>query len=166
VNWRRKNRLYLSLAMLSGTALAVALMLYALSSNIDLYYTPREMLQGKGAQHELPHIGQRLRVGGLVMPGSVKRDPQTLAVTFKIYDDVGAVQVSYQGILPDLFREGQGVVAQGALGEGNLLAAREVLAKHDDNYIPPQATTGGSPKATARLSSNLLSEAAVGKIAP
>lgn len=166
MNSRRKNRLYLSLAMLAGTALAVALMLYALSANIDLYYTPREMLQGKGPRHELPHIGQRLRIGGLVMPGSVRRDPQTLAVTFKIYDEVGAVQVSYQGILPDLFREGQGVVAQGALGAGNLLAAREVLAKHDDNYIPPQAAAGGKPKVAASLNRDLLIDGFGGKLRP
>jgi cytochrome c-type biogenesis protein CcmE len=138
VNPRRKNRLYLLFGMLAGVALAVTLILYALSSNIDLFYTPREMLLGKGEQHALPHIGQRLRIGGLVMPGSVRRDAQTLKVTFKIYDAAGAITVSYDGILPDLFREGQGVVAQGVLEAGNLVQANEVLAKHDENYTPPE----------------------------
>ncbi|XBS68670.1 cytochrome c maturation protein CcmE [Acerihabitans sp. KWT182] len=137
MNPRRKSRLYLLLGMLAGVALAVTLTLYALSANIDLFYTPREMLQGKGGQHELPHIGQRLRIGGLVMPGSVRRDAQTLKVTFKIYDAVGAITVNYDGILPDLFREGQGVVAQGVLCAGNVVQAKEVLAKHDENYVPP-----------------------------
>ncbi|WP_213989840.1 cytochrome c maturation protein CcmE [Sodalis sp. dw_96] len=138
MNPRRKSRLYLLLGMLAGVALTVTLILYALSSNIDLFYTPREMLLGKGEQHELPHVGQRLRIGGLVMPGSVRRDAQTLKVSFKIYDAAGAIAVSYDGILPDLFREGQGVVAQGVLGDGNLVQAKEVLAKHDENYTPPE----------------------------
>lgn len=70
-------------------------------------------MQGKGENHEKPEVGQRLRIGGMVMPGSVKRDPNTLQVSFKIYDARGAIGVTYTGILPDLFREGQGVVAQG-----------------------------------------------------
>lgn len=134
---RRRQRLYLAVVMLLGAGLIATLVLYALSANIDLFYTPRELLQGKGERGELPHIGQRLRVGGLVMPGSVKRDPHTLKVTFRIYDAVGSVPVSYDGILPDLFREGQGVVAQGVLTAGNSIQAREVLAKHDENYMPP-----------------------------
>lgn len=138
MNSRRKNRLYLFSLLLAGTGLMVALVLYALSTNIDLFYTPREMLLGKGERHELPQVGQRLRIGGLVMPGSIKRDPQTLKVTFKIYDAAGAVTVNYEGILPDLFGEGQGAVAQGVLREGNLVQARQVLAKHDEKYTPPE----------------------------
>ncbi len=154
MNPRRKSRLYLLLGMLAGSALTVTLVLYALSSNIDLFYTPREMLQGKGERHELPHIGQRLRIGGLVMPGSVRRDAQTLQVTFKIYDAAGAIPVSYEGILPDLFREGQGVVAQGVLTAGNLVQAREVLAKHDENYTPPEVAE--DMKGTVALTSGAL----------
>ncbi|VFS06212.1 cytochrome c-type biogenesis protein CcmE [Citrobacter koseri] len=82
--------------------------------------------------------GQRLRVGGMVMPGSVKRDPDSLKVNFSIYDAEGVVDVTYEGILPDLFREGQGVVVQGELGEKNHVQAKEVLAKHDENYTPPE----------------------------
>ncbi|NDL65342.1 cytochrome c maturation protein CcmE [Enterobacteriales bacterium SAP-6] len=137
---RRKSRLYLAILMLTGAGLIVTLVLYALSANIDLFYTPREILEGKGESRALPHIGQRLRIGGMVMPGSVKRDPHTLKVTFRIYDAVGSVPVSYDGILPDLFREGQGVVAQGVLAAGNRVEAREVLAKHDENYTPPEVT--------------------------
>ncbi len=138
MNTRRKNRFYLTAAVLVGLGLTIALVLYALRSNIDLFYTPGEILYGKGESQQMPEVGQRLRVGGMVMPGSVKRDKQTLKVTFKLYDVNGVVDVTYVGILPDLFREGQGVVAQGVLEKANLIAAKEVLAKHDENYTPPE----------------------------
>jgi len=138
VNTRRRNRLYAALAILLGLGLATALVMYALRSNIDLFYTPGEILYGKGQAHEKPEAGQRLRVGGMVMPGSVRRDPKTLAVSFKLYDARGVVSVSFEGILPDLFREGQGVVAQGVLAAGNQVIAKEVLAKHDEKYTPPE----------------------------
>ena len=138
MNPRRKSRLYLVIVVLIGVALTATLLLYALRSNIDLFYTPGEILQGKGEKHEKPEIGQRLRIGGMVMPGSVKRDQQSLKVSFKVYDAKGAIEVTYDGILPDLFREGQGIVAQGVLEEGNVVNAREVLAKHDENYTPPE----------------------------
>ncbi|MDR3431308.1 MAG: cytochrome c maturation protein CcmE [Rouxiella aceris] len=138
MNPRRKNRLYLALFVLVGLGLAISLVLYALRSNIDLFYTPSEILQGKGPDHELPTVGQRLRIGGMVMPGSVKRDDKTLEVHFKIYDARGAIAVTYFGILPDLFREGQGVVAQGVMQENNVVMAKQVLAKHDEKYVPPE----------------------------
>jgi cytochrome c-type biogenesis protein CcmE len=138
VNTRRKNRLLVAIAILAGLGLATALVMYALRSNIDLFYTPSEILNGKGESQQKPTPGQRLRVGGMVMPGSVKRDPNTLQVSFKLYDANGVVSVSYLGILPDLFREGQGVVAQGVLEQGNLVEAKEVLAKHDEKYTPPE----------------------------
>ncbi|EJL89311.1 cytochrome c maturation protein CcmE [Pantoea sp. BIGb0393] len=138
MNIRRRNRLYVALAVLIGLGLATSLVMYALRSNIDLFYTPSEILYGKGEDHQKPEPGQRLRIGGMVMPGSVKRDPNTLAVSFKLYDANGVVSVSYEGILPDLFREGQGVVAQGVLAEGNQVNAKEVLAKHDEKYTPPE----------------------------
>lgn len=130
MNIRRKNRLWIACAVLAGLALTITLVLYALRSNIDLFYTPGEILYGKRETHQLPEVGQRLRVGGMVMPGSVKRDPDSLKVNFSIYDA--------EGILPDLFREGQGVVVQGELGEKNHVQAKEVLAKHDENYTPPE----------------------------
>ncbi|WNK38678.1 cytochrome c maturation protein CcmE [Pantoea agglomerans] len=138
MNTRRRNRLYAAVAILLGLGLATALVMYALRSNIDLFYTPGEILYGKGEAHEKPEAGQRLRVGGMVMPGSVRRDPNTLAVSFKLYDARGVVSVIFEGILPDLFREGQGVVAQGVLAAGNQVIAKEVLAKHDEKYTPPE----------------------------
>lgn len=138
MNTRRRNRLYAAVAILLGLGLATALVMNALRSNIDLFYTPGEILYGKGEAHEKPEAGQRLRVGGMVMPGSVRRDPNTLAVSFKLYDARGVVSVSFEGILPDLFREGQGVVAQGVLAAGNQVIAKEVLAKHDEKYTPPE----------------------------
>ena len=138
MNPRRKNRLYLALFVLVGLGLAISLVLYALRSNIDLFYTPSEILQGKGPDHELPTVGQRLRIGGMVMPGSVKRDDKTLEVHFKIYDARGAIAVTYFGILPDLFREGQGVVAQGTMRPDGTFAAQDVLAKHDETYMPKE----------------------------
>ena len=138
MNTRRKNRLYVVVAILVGLGLATALVMYALRSNIDLFYTPSEILYGKGKAQIKPEPGQRLRVGGMVMPGSVKRDEKTLRVAFKLYDAQGMINVSYEGILPDLFREGQGVVVQGALQAGNVIHAKEVLAKHDEKYTPPE----------------------------
>ncbi len=108
MNLRRKNRLWVVCAVLAGLALTTALVLYALRANIDLFYTPGEILYGKRETQQLPAVGQRLRVGGMVMPGSVRRDPDSLKVNFSLYDAEGSVTVSYEGILPDLFREGQG----------------------------------------------------------
>ncbi|MEE7530835.1 cytochrome c maturation protein CcmE [Klebsiella huaxiensis] len=138
MNIRLSNRLWVALAVLAGLTLTITLVLYALRSNIDLFYTPGEILYGKRETQQRPVVGQRLRVGGMVMPGSVRRDPNSLKVNFSIYDAEGSVDVSYEGILPDLFREGQGVVVQGELGEENHLLAKEVLAKHDENYTPPE----------------------------
>lgn len=138
MNIRLSNRLWVALAVLAGLTLTITLVLYALRSSIDLFYTPGEILYGKRETQQRPVVGQRLRVGGMVMPGSVRRDPNSLKVNFSIYDAEGSVDVSYEGILPDLFREGQGVVVQGELGEENHLLAKEVLAKHDENYTPPE----------------------------
>nr|WP_287854889.1 cytochrome c maturation protein CcmE [Klebsiella sp.] len=138
MNIRLSNRLWVALAVLAGLTLTITLVLYALRSSIDLFYTPGEILYGQRETQQRPVVGQRLRVGGMVMPGSVRRDPNSLKVNFSIYDAEGSVDVSYEGILPDLFREGQGVVVQGELGEENHLLAKEVLAKHDENYTPPE----------------------------
>ncbi|EIM2306831.1 cytochrome c maturation protein CcmE, partial [Salmonella enterica] len=137
MNLRRKNRLWVVCAVLAGLALTTALVLYALRANIDLFYTPGEILYGRRETQQMPEVGQRLRVGGMVMPGSVKRAPDSLKVNFSLYDAEGVVEVTYDGILPDLFREGQGVVVQGVLDRRNHVQAKEVLAKHDENYTPP-----------------------------
>lgn len=135
---RRKKRLAWVLSLVVGVAAAISLILYALTQNIDLFYTPSEMIQGKGKDLTRPQVGQRLRVGGMVVEGSVKRNPDTLEVSFKVTDTGPEVTVLYTGILPDLFREGQGIVAQGVLVEPTVLKATEVLAKHDEEYMPPE----------------------------
>lgn len=135
---RRKKRLAWVMTLIIGVAAAISLILYALSQNIDLFYTPSEMIQGKGKDLTRPQVGQRLRVGGMVVEGSVRRDPDTLEVSFNVTDTGPEVTVLYTGILPDLFREGQGIVAQGVLIEPTVLKATEVLAKHDEEYMPPE----------------------------
>ena len=136
MNPRRKQRLaavgIVGLLVIS----AIGLMLYALNDSIDLFYTPSEIVEGKNGQK--PQIGQRLRIGGMVVPGSVKRDSESLAVSFDLMDTGPIVTVTYSGILPDLFREGQGIVATGVLTGSTSIKAQEVLAKHDEEYMPPE----------------------------
>jgi len=138
VNPRRKKRLTIVSSILVGIGAVAGLTLYALSQNIDLFYTPTEILQGKTDTGIKPVIGQRIRIGGLVVPGTVKRDPESLKVSFQLMDKGPMVTVMYDGILPDLFREGQGIVANGTLIENDVLEASEVLAKHDENYMPKE----------------------------
>jgi cytochrome c-type biogenesis protein CcmE len=138
MNPRRKQRLIAvgSIAMLITAA--VATMLYALQDSIDVFYTPTEILQGKQKTGQKPSVGQRLRIGGMVVEGSVSRDPESLAVSFDLVDTGPIVTVQYNGILPDLFREGQGIMATGILQTENLIVAHEVLAKHDEEYMPAE----------------------------
>ncbi|CAB0149451.1 Cytochrome c-type biogenesis protein CcmE [Pseudidiomarina piscicola] len=138
MNPRRKKRLTWALGLIAGVAVAFSIILYALSQNIDLFYTPSEVVEGKGNDLVKPQVGQRLRIGGMVVEGSVKRDPDTLEVEFMVTDIGPEVKVLYTGILPDLFREGQGIVAQGVMVEPRVLKATEVLAKHDEEYMPPE----------------------------
>ena len=136
MNPRRKKRLGIVLAILIGLGTTTGLILYALSQNMDLFYTPTELVNGKDG--EKPEVGQRLRIGGMVTVGSVKRDPNSLKVSFLLHDVGPSVTVVYEGILPDLFREGQGIVAQGVLVDATTVEAFEVLAKHDEEYMPPE----------------------------
>ncbi|RUO67192.1 cytochrome c maturation protein CcmE [Idiomarina ramblicola] len=138
MNPRRKQRLTWVAVLVIGVSIASGLMLYALSQSIDLFYTPSELVEGKGDDKQKPQVGQRMRVGGMVVEGSVERNRDTLEVSFKVTDIGPEVTVLYQGILPDLFREGQGIVAQGELIEPTVLKASEVLAKHDEEYMPPE----------------------------
>lgn len=139
MNARRKKRLALATALIGGVAAIASLLLYALNSNLNLFYTPTEIVQGKKDTGVKPEIGQRIRVGGMVTVGSMVRDPNSLHVEFAVHDAAGGeVIVTYDDLLPDLFREGQGIVAQGVLIEGGKLEATEVLAKHDENYMPPE----------------------------
>jgi len=126
-----QRRIALIIGGLAAVSVAAALLLNALQSNIALYITPSEVLAGKAPQ------GKTFRIGGMVKEGSVRRED--LTVHFVVTDTVQEVPVRYTGILPDLFREGKGVVAQGRLDERGGFLASEVLAKHDENYMPPAA---------------------------
>lgn len=127
----RHRRLLLVAGLLLGLAAITALVMNALRSNLVFFYTPSQV-----AAQEAPQ-GRSFRVGGLVQAGSVVRDGVT--VNFMVTDTVKAMPVRYQGVLPDLFKEGKGVVAQGQLNAEGVFVAREVLAKHDENYMPPEA---------------------------
>ncbi|MCV6587878.1 MAG: cytochrome c maturation protein CcmE [Marinobacterium sp.] len=132
MNPKRKQRLLLVLFIVFGVSIAVGLTMYALSQNINLFYSPKQIVAG-----EAP-VDTRIRAGGMVVDGSVKRDPNSLAVSFDMTDYESTVTVQYTGILPDLFREGQGIVAQGKMDSSGIFQAVEVLAKHDENYMPPE----------------------------
>lgn len=138
MNPRRKKRLTWTLGLIAGVAVAFSVILYALSQNIDLFYTPSEVIEGKGNDAVKPEVGQRLRIGGMVVEDSVRRNPETLEVEFRVTDIGPEVTILYKGILPDLFREGQGIVAQGVMIEPTVMRATEVLAKHDEEYMPPE----------------------------
>lgn len=128
----RKKRLYMVLAILAGAGIAVALALSALQQNINLFYSPTQIANGEAPQDT------RIRAGGLVEAGSVKRSGTSLDTDFVVTDGAKNVTIRYSGILPDLFREGQGIVAMGKLNADGVLIADEVLAKHDENYMPPE----------------------------
>lgn len=128
----RKQRLIVVLFVVLFSSAAIGLISYALRGNINLFFPPAEVAAGKAP------VGQPIRVGGMVTEGSVKRSDDSLAVTFEITDFSASVTVVYEGILPDLFDEGQGAVASGKLNEQGILEASEVLAKHDENYMPPE----------------------------
>ncbi|HEY4338317.1 MAG TPA: cytochrome c maturation protein CcmE [Steroidobacteraceae bacterium] len=132
MNPARKKRLYWILALVCGAGAATALGLAALQQNINLFYTPSQIAAG-----EAPH-DTRIRAGGMVETGSLKRTQDSLALRFTVTDGARSLVVRYQGILPDLFREGQGIVAMGKLDHDGMLHADEVLAKHDENYMPPE----------------------------
>ncbi|MCP4321024.1 MAG: cytochrome c maturation protein CcmE [Psychromonas sp.] len=139
MNPRRKKRLLITSSLVIGLSLAVGLVLFALQQNIDLFYTPTEIIEGKKETGIKPEVGQRLRVGGMVLAGTVSRDPESLKVSFDLIDNGGGiVTIFFDGILPDLFREGQGIVAQGELLNATQITAFEVLAKHDEEYMPPE----------------------------
>jgi cytochrome c-type biogenesis protein CcmE len=129
---KRKKRLILIALMVAGVGVAIAVALKAFNENLMFFYTPSAVAGG-----EAP-AGHLIRVGGLVTNGSVKRQADGLTVNFDITDNAETITVQYTGILPDLFREGQGIVARGRLQESKLFIAEEVLAKHDENYMPPE----------------------------
>jgi cytochrome c-type biogenesis protein CcmE len=129
----RNKRIALILGGVAVLGIAAALVLNAFQSNLVFFFSPSEVLAQKAP------VDKTFRVGGLVEEGSIKRQSDGLTVHFKVTDTARALPVVYTGILPDLFKEGKGVVAQGRLGDDGVFRASEVLAKHDENYMPPDA---------------------------
>ncbi|MFC1773474.1 cytochrome c maturation protein CcmE [Pseudomonadota bacterium] len=128
----RKKRLYLVVLMVMGIGIAVGFALSAFNQNLMYFYSPSEVLAGDAPKDHM------FRVGGLVTDGSVQRLANDLTVSFDVTDQLKSVTVEYTGILPDLFREGQGIIAHGKLRDDGVFVADEVLAKHDENYMPPE----------------------------
>jgi cytochrome c-type biogenesis protein CcmE len=129
----RRNRLFMLVFIVAGAAVTVGLVLVALNENINLFYPPDKLVAG-----EAP-FNTRIRAGGMVEDGSVRRIGEGLTVEFVLTDHAGsAFPVQFTGILPDLFREGQGILVLGELRENGIFRAQEVLAKHDENYMPPE----------------------------
>ena len=129
---KRKKRLALIALMLLGVAVGVTFALKALNENIMFFFSPADIQAGKAPDNK------DFRVGGIVVEGSVSRPGEGLTVQFDLSDNDSVVKVKYTGILPDLFREGQGIIANGRLNTQGEFVASEVLAKHDENYMPPE----------------------------
>ena len=129
---KRSRRKMLVAMVIFGVGVASVLVLNAFKENINMFYSPTQIHAGEAPSD------RKIRVGGLVVDGSVSREENSLAVQFDLTDNAAVVPVSYTGILPDLFREGQGIVAMGRIDADGLFVADEVLAKHDENYMPPE----------------------------
>ena len=128
----RKKRILMVCIMIAGISVAALLILTAFEKNLMYFYSPTEIINGEAPQ------SRSFRIGGLVVSDTVIRNPDDLKVSFVLTDTVHEIKVIYDGILPDLFREGQGIVANGKLKSENVFVADEVLAKHDENYMPPE----------------------------
>jgi cytochrome c-type biogenesis protein CcmE len=128
----RKQRLMVVVFIVVFSSIAIGLVSYGLRGNINLFFPPADVVAGKAP------TGQSMRMGGMVVEGSVQRSPDSLEVRFDVTDYQATVSTVYVGILPDLFDEGQGVVVAGKLDENGVMQASEVLAKHDENYMPPE----------------------------
>ena len=131
---RKRKRLYIVLAGMSMLGLAVGLVLFAMRDSLVFFYTPADLVE----KHIEP--GRRVRLGGLVEEGSVTKSEDGVTISFVVTDLTATVPVTYRGILPDLFREGQGVIAEGTLNPDGGLTATEVLAKHDEKYMPTEVS--------------------------
>ena len=129
---KNKSRLYFVIALLLGVVIAASLIIYGLSKNMVYFYTPSQVIN-----NEAP-INKSIRVGGMVVPGSIIKSKSSLNVIFQINDLKNTISISYDGLLPDLFGENQGVVVTGSLDSKSNFVANEVLAKHDENYMPPE----------------------------
>ena len=143
----RKRKLSLILFILLLGASACGLVLYALRQNISLFYTPTQIATGEAPEQAT------IRVGGIVVKDSIVHDPKSLKVQFQLTDYAHKITIEYEGVLPDLFREGQGVIAQGRLQNKSLLEANQVLAKHDENYMPPEVKASLQPQLLEKVKS-------------
>ena len=128
----RKKRLFFIVFLVAGVTLAAGFAMYAFNQNLMFYFSPTDVKQGKAPVDKL------FRMGGMVVDGTFKKEPGSLKVHFDITDYEKTVTVQYEGILPDLFREGQGIISRGKLNSDGVFIAEEVLAKHDENYMPPE----------------------------
>lgn len=135
MNVIRKKRLTLIGLMVLGIGLATGLALMSFDKNLMFFFSPSQVIAGEAPPNH------PFRVGGLVSKGTVQRQPDGLTTRFDVTDNAATVTVQYTGILPDLFREGQGIVAMGKLGDQGVFVASEVLAKHDENYMPPEVAS-------------------------
>jgi cytochrome c-type biogenesis protein CcmE len=131
----RHKKLLVIVIALAGLGIAATLILNAFRSNLVFFFTPSQVANGEAPS------GRAFRIGGLVEKGSLKRDADGLTAHFVVTDTAKSMNVSYKGILPDLFKEGKGVVAEGRLGSDGQFTATQVLAKHDENYMPPEAAS-------------------------
>lgn len=131
----RHRKLALIVLVVAALGVAVALVLNAFNSNLVFFFSPTQVANG-----EAP-TSRAFRIGGLVEEGSIRREADGLTTRFVVTDTAKSMPVTYTGILPDLFKEGKGVVAEGSLGSDGLFAATQVLAKHDENYMPPEAAS-------------------------
>jgi cytochrome c-type biogenesis protein CcmE len=130
----RKKRLLTITAIVLLLSTAIGLIMYALQQNINLFFSPSQIAMGEAPHHA------NIRAGGMVVKGSLQRDSDSLAVSFEVTDFQHRLTIEYRGILPDLFREGQGIVAQGQLNDRGIFEATQVLAKHDEKYMPPEVS--------------------------
>ena len=128
----RKKRLFFIIFLITGVTVAAGFAFYAFNQNLMFYFSPSEVKQGKAPMNKL------FRMGGMVVDGTFKKEPKSLKVHFDITDYEKTVTVEYTGLLPDLFREGQGIISRGKLNSEGVFVAEEVLAKHDENYMPPE----------------------------
>jgi len=147
---KRRRRLMLVLFLVAGIGIAAALALNAFQKNLLFFYSPTQIVNGEASTERV------FRMGGMVVDGSLQRDPDGLKVEFQVTDTAEVVPVVYSGILPDLFREGQGIVALGRLDNDGTFVAEQVLAKHDEEYMPPEA--GDAVKAAQRARATVLKD--------
>ena len=128
----RKKRLFFIIFLIAGVTVAAAFAMYAFNQNLMFYFSPTDVRQGKAPVNKI------FRMGGMVVEGTFKKEPKSLKVHFDLTDYEKTVSVEYEGILPDLFREVQGIISRGKLNTQGIFVAEEVLAKHDENYMPPE----------------------------